>query len=59
MLGLCAKEVGEKGECLGTDVVEGVKGEGFENLEDGEKVFLEPVLEVPDEEMLVLDIRVE
>ena len=59
LLGLRAKEVCEKGESLCADVVEGVEGKGLEDLEDGEEVFLEPILEVPEEKVSILDIRVE
>ena len=57
LLRLRAKESGEKGKGLCADIVEGVEGEGLEDLEDGEEVFLEPVFEVPDEEMCVRDVR--
>ena len=58
MLWLRAEEVGEKCESLGANVVERIEGESLEDLEDGEEVFLEPILEVPDEKVSVLGIRV-
>lgn len=59
LFGLSAKEVGEEGESLCTDVVEWIKGECLEDLEDGEEVFLEPILKVPTEKVRILDIWVE
>lgn len=59
LLGLRTKEICEEGEGLGANIGEWVKGERLEDLEYGEEVLLEPILEVPDEEVRIRDIWVE
>ena len=51
------KEGREEGEGLGADVGEGVEGESFKDLEDGEEILLEPIFEVSDKEVCVRNIR--
>ena len=57
MLGLGAKESGEEGKGLCADVGEGIEGEGLEDLEYGEEILLEPILEVPYKQVLVCRVR--
>ena len=57
LLGLRAKEGGEERECLRADVRERVEREGLEDLEHGEEVLLQPVLERPNNEMLISHLR--
>ena len=59
LFGLRAKEGGEERECLRADVRERVEREGLEDLEHGEEVLLQPVLEVPDEKMRVCPVGVQ
>ena len=59
LLRLRAEEGSEERECLCADIGEWVERERLENLQDGEEVFLQPILEVPHEKVSVGDIRME
>ena len=59
LLGLRAKEGSEERECLRADVRERVERECLEDLKHGEEVLLEPVLEVPDEEVRICPVGVQ
>ena len=58
LLRLRAEEGSEEHKRLRANIGEWVEGERLENLQDGEEILLQPILEVPHEKVRVGDIGV-
>ena len=59
LLRLRAEESSEERECLRTNIGERIEGERLEDLQNGEEILLQPILEVPHEKVRAGNIRME